>query len=118
MRGARRFPEILLFRLPNRALDVALTSATAALLIWSRFALLADGPWEWDETLFARGILHFELAAHFPHPPGFPGWLAIGHLLTPLTGDPLLALQFASAAFSVAALWLLAALGRRGPRRW
>ena len=28
------------------------------------------------ETIFARGILHFELAAHFPHPPGFPGWLA------------------------------------------
>jgi len=113
MRGARGFPGILLFRLPNRALDIALTSATAALLIWSRFAFLADGPWEWDETLFARGILHFELAAHFPHPPGFPGWLAIGHLLTPLTGDPLLALQFASAAFSVAALWLLASLGRR-----
>jgi hypothetical protein len=104
---------VLLFRLPSRALDIALTSAVAALLIWSRFALLADGPWEWDETLFARGILHFELAAHFPHPPGFPGWLAIGHLLTPLTRDPLLALQLASAAFSVAALWLLASLGRR-----
>ena len=114
MKGERGSPEaLLLFRLPNRALDVVLTSATAALLIWSRFALLADGPWEGDETLFARGILHFELAAHFPHPPGFPGWLAIGHLLTPLTQDPLLALQLASAAFSVIALWLLAALGRR-----
>ena len=114
MKGGRGLSgALLLFRLPNRALDVALTSATAALVIWSRFALLADGPWEWDETLFARGILHFELAAHFPHPPGFPGWLAIGHLLTPLTGDPLLALQLASAAFSVVALWLLAALGRR-----
>ncbi len=108
-----RVRTLLLFRLPNRALDVVLTSATAALLIWSRFALLADGPWEGDETLFARGILHFDLAAHFPHPPGFPGWLAIGHLLTPLTQDPLLALQLASAAFSVIALWLLAALGRR-----
>jgi hypothetical protein len=118
MKGVRGSSGILLFRLPNRALGVALTSATAAIVIWSRFALLADGPWEWDETLFARGILHFELAAHFPHPPGFPGWLAIGHLLTPLTGDPLLALQLASAAFSVAALWLLAALGRRGRHRW
>jgi len=104
---------LLLFRLPRRPLDVLLTSATAVLLIWSRFAYLANGPWEWDETLFARGILHFELAAHFPHPPGFPGWLAIGHALTPIAGDPLLALQLASAAFSVIALWLLAALGRR-----
>jgi hypothetical protein len=104
---------LLLFGMPNRRLDAVLSGAVAAMVGLSRFALLAEGPWEWDETLFARGILHFELAAHFPHPPGFPGWLALGHLLTPLTGDPLRALQLASAAFSVAALWVLAALGRR-----
>jgi hypothetical protein len=103
----------LLFRLTNRRLDALLTTVTAALLVWSRFALLANGPWEWDEIIFARGILHFELAAHFPHPPGFPGWLAVGHLLTLLTRDPLLSLQIASAASSVAALWLLSALGRK-----
>ncbi len=109
----RRRPEgLLLFGLENRALDAVATVVLASTLVVSRFGFLANGPWEWDETLFARGILHFELAAHFPHPPGFPGWLAIGHLLTPLTGDPLLALQMASAAFSVAALWVLAAIGR------
>jgi hypothetical protein len=89
------------------------TVATAFVVAVSRYAYLANGPWEWDETLFARGILDFELAAHFPHPPGFPGWLAVGHLLTPVVGEPLLALQLASAAFSVAALWVLATLGRR-----
>jgi hypothetical protein len=104
---------LLLFRISNRRLDVFATTLTALLVFVSRFAYLANGPWEWDETLFARGILHFELAAHFPHPPGFPGWLAIGHLLTPLTGDPLVALQLASASFSVIALWVLATLGRR-----
>jgi hypothetical protein len=109
----RALRALLLFRLANTKLDVMATAATAALVGLSRFAYLANGPWEWDETLFARGILHFELAAHFPHPPGFPGWLAIGHLLTPMVGDPLRALQLASAAFSVAALWVLAALGRR-----
>ena len=110
----RRRPEgLLLFGLENRALDTVATVVVAFTLVVSRFGFLANGPWEWDETLFARGILHFELAAHFPHPPGFPGWLAIGHLLTPLTGDPLLALQMASAAFSVAALWVLAAIGRQ-----
>lgn len=103
----------LLFRLTNRKLDVLLTTLTAALLVVSRFVLIAKGPWEWDEAIFARGILHFELAAHFPHPPGFPGWLAIGRLLTPLAGDPLLALQLASATASVAALWVLSALGRK-----
>ena len=110
-----RQPEgLLLFGLPNRVLDAAATVVVASVLVVSRFGFLANGPWEWDETLFARGILHFELAAHFPHPPGFPGWLAIGHLVTPLTGDPLLALQLASAAFSVAALWVLAAIGLLG----
>jgi hypothetical protein len=103
----------LLFGLNNRKADALLTVVTAALLVGSRFVLIANGPWEWDEAIFARGILHFELAAHFPHPPGFPGWLAIGYFLTPLTGDPLLALQLASATASVAALWLLSALGRK-----
>ncbi len=84
---------LLLFRLPDRRLDAIATVAAALLVVVSRFAFLANGPWEWDETLFARGILHFDLAAHFPHPPGFPGWLAIGHLLTPAVGDPLRALQ-------------------------
>ena len=104
---------LLLFGLESRTLDAFATAVAASIVAVSRFGFLANGPWEWDETLFARGILHFELAAHFPHPPGFPGWLALGHLLTPLTGDPLAALQLASAVFSVAALWVLAALGRR-----
>lgn len=104
---------LLLFRLDSRVLDAVLTAALAAVLVWSRFGLLALGPWEWDEVLFARGLLHFELAAHFPHPPGFPGWLAIGHLLMPLAGEPLRALQWGSSVLSVVALWPLAALGRK-----
>jgi hypothetical protein len=104
---------LLLFRLNNTGLDAAATAAIAMLVGLSRFAYIANGPWEWDETLFARGILNFDLAAHFPHPPGFPGWLAIGHVVTKIVGDPLFALQLASATFSVAALWVLAALGRK-----
>ena len=109
----RTIQALLLFRLPNRRLDAIATVGAVLLVVVSRFSFLANGPWEWDETLFARGILHFDLGAHFPHPPGFPGWLAIGHLLTPVVRDPLLALQLASAAFSVAALWVLASIGRR-----
>ncbi len=102
-----------LWGLADVRLDVALTAVAVAGLLWSRFFLLASGPWEWDETLFARGMLHFEMAAHFPHPPGFPGWLAVGRLMLPLAGEPLIALQWASAAASVLCLWPLAALGRR-----
>ena len=78
-----------------------MTAATAVILVLSRFCFMASGPWEWDETIFARGMLHFELAAHFPQPPGFPGLLALGHLLWPLTGSPYQALQWVSAIASV-----------------
>lgn len=94
-------------------MDGLVTAGVVGMLVVSRFALLASGPWEWDETLFARGLLHFELAAHFPHPPGFPLWLAIGLVLLPLAGEPLLALQWASSAASVLLLWPLVLLGRR-----
>jgi hypothetical protein len=102
-----------LWGLANPRLDVLLTVITVALLAASRFALLASGPWEWDETIFARGMLDFSLAAHFPQPPGFPGLLALGHLVLPLAGSPYRALQLVSALASVLALWPLAALGRR-----
>jgi hypothetical protein len=104
---------LLLWGLPNRGWDAVLSLGTALLLILSRAALMASGPWEWDETIFARGMLHFELAAHFPHPPGFPGLLALGHLLLPLADTPYRALQWLSAIASICCLWPLAALGRR-----
>jgi len=102
-----------LWGLANLRLDLALTLVTVAVVAASRFALLASGPWEWDETLFARGMLDFSLAAHFPQPPGFPGLLALGHLLLPLAGTPYRALQLVSALASILALWPLAALGRK-----
>jgi hypothetical protein len=86
---------------------------TAASLAWIRFGHLSDGPWEWDETAFARALLDFDIAAYFPHPPGYPGWIAIGHLFNVIAPEPLVALQWASAGFSILALWPLAALGRR-----
>ncbi len=102
-----------LWGLSNPRLDLGLTVATIVMLAASRFALLASGPWEWDETLFARGMLDFSLAAHFPQPPGFPGLLALGHLLLPFAGTPYRALQIVSALASIFALWPLAAVGRR-----
>lgn len=102
-----------LWGLNHPDLDTGLTLALVALLVWSRFAFLASGPWEWDETLFARGVLRFDLAAHFPHPPGFPLWILLGKLILPFVSEPLRGLQVLSAFASVASLWPLAALGRR-----
>lgn len=108
-----RLRPLLLWGLTDARLDLAVTAAVVVALAVSRFALLASGPWEWDETLFARGMLHFELAAHFPQPPGFPGFLALGWLFMPLASEPYRALQLLSALTSVLSLWPLAALGRR-----
>lgn len=102
-----------LWGLQSDRAEVCATAAVLLVMAVSRFALLPSGPWEWDETLFARGILDFELAAHFPHPPGFPLWLAIGWVLTPFAGEPLVALQWASSIASVVAVWPLALLGRQ-----
>jgi hypothetical protein len=102
-----------LWGLPGDRREFLSTVATLALLVVSRFALLPAGPWEWDETLFARGLLSFDLPSHFPHPPGFPLWMALGWVMLHLVGDPLLGFQLLSAAASCLCLFPLAALGRR-----
>jgi hypothetical protein len=102
-----------LWGLADPRLDIALSALTVAVLLWTRFAFLASGPWEWDETLFARGILSFDIRAHFPHPPGFPLWMALGWLVNPFVSEPLKGLQLLSSALSVLALWPLAAVARR-----
>ena len=87
-----------LWGLADQRLDAALTAVTVGVLLWSRFAYLASGPWEWDELNFARGILHFELSAHFPHPPGFPLYLLLGWPISQLPGfaSPARAISIAS----------------------
>ncbi|MDD5563764.1 MAG: hypothetical protein PHQ91_08610 [Thermoanaerobaculaceae bacterium] len=115
-RGVSYTPRVWTWRLwgaRRPGLDAALTVAALAVLALSRFALVPSGPWEWDETLFARGLLAFDLPSHFPHPPGFPLWMALGWLMRPFVPDPLRGLQLLSAAASCLTLFPLAALGRR-----
>ena len=80
---------------------IVLSAVLLGVLFVSRIALLPDGPWEQDEALFAAGVIDFDVTRHRPHPPGFPGWIALGTLLHPLVGDPVLALQLASALASI-----------------
>lgn len=92
---------------------LAAGAAIATILVWSRYGLLANGPWEWDESNFARGLVDFDLAAHFPHPPGFPGWIAIGKVVRWLVPEPLTALQVTSATASLVTVVLLVMMARR-----
>lgn len=96
--------------LPASGLGGWLTLVAVAAVLLSRLLLLPDGPWEQDEALFAAGVLDFDVTRHRPHPPGFPGWIGIGKLLLPILGDPVRALQVASAIASVVTFWALARL--------
>jgi len=104
---------VRLWGLRSPRADALATALTVAVLATSRFALLPSGPWDWDETLFARGILKFDLPGHYPHPPGFPLWMLLGWLANFFVSEPLRGLQLLSATFSCLTLWPLAALGRR-----
>ncbi len=96
--------------LPARGLGGWLTLAALTAVLLSRLLLLPDGPWEQDEALFAAGVLDFDVTRHRPQPPGFPGWIGIGKLLLPLFGDPVRALQVASAIASTVTFWAFARL--------
>ncbi len=78
----------------------------------SRFLLMPDGAWEQDEAIFAAGVHDYSIAAHRPHPPGFPGWITLGKLLHPVVGDALLALRIWSCLASLLTFLLVAALLR------
>ncbi|MCP4902724.1 MAG: hypothetical protein GY906_37650 [bacterium] len=64
-----------------------------AILLW----LLAPAtPFEWDEILFLNSLERYDIAAHSPHPPGYPAFVAIGAVTNCLIRDPFIALQLVS----------------------
>ena len=87
------------------------SGAVLLAVLLSRLLLLPAGPWEQDEALMACGVLDFDPGRHMPLPPGFPLWVGIGSLVRACgVADPVLALQLASAVFSVVGLWALVGL--------
>ncbi len=78
-----------------------------AVLLASRLLLVPGQPWEQDEALFSAAALDTDVVNHRPHPPGFPLWVGVGKLGEVLLGDPVRALQLASALASVATVALL-----------
>lgn len=82
----------------ERRVFILMLAAIAISRVWA----LAPGPWDWDEILFARGVLEFDVPGHRPHPPGFPLFIAAGKLLFPLFGDAFRALQSVSLIAAIA----------------
>ncbi len=59
----------------------------------SRFLAMARSLWDWDETLFCLGMRSYDVTSHHPHPPGFPIYIALGHIAKFFTHSDFRALQ-------------------------
>ncbi len=90
----------------DRLLAGTLLLASLALHLPLRAEYLTN----WDTVNYAMGVRDFDVPRHQPHPPGYIGYIAIGRLLSYLTGDASEALTLLSAvggSFATAALYLL-----------
>jgi hypothetical protein len=92
-------------------LILLLTLAVAALRVWGRAASL----WDWDEVQFSRSLEDFDVGNHSPHPPGFPVFVALAHLVRPLVSTDFRAFQSISVIASILLVpltwWLLREAG-------
>ncbi|HXU29707.1 MAG TPA: hypothetical protein VN851_03930 [Thermoanaerobaculia bacterium] len=87
----------------------ALTAAAVAVLIRIPFA--ARRMWDHDSIQFALGVERYDLAAHHPHPPGYPLYIALLKLLRLAGVEPLqgmVALAILAGGLGAAAILLLA----------
>jgi hypothetical protein len=66
---------------------VALVAAAAAVV--TRVPFAARRLWDHDSVQFALGVERYDLAAHHPHPPGYPLYIAVLKLLAMLGVDSL-----------------------------
>ena len=82
----------------QRLMLVVATIATAV----TRWLALAKTPWDWDEMLFMLAMRNYDVAAHHPHPPGFPLWIFFADLVHALHVDEFHSLQALSFLASVA----------------
>src|SRR5947209_4171161 len=66
---------------------------TALVCAASRFLAVARSLWDWDEALFCLGMRSYDVTSHHPHPPGFPLYIALGHIAHLFTRSDFRALQ-------------------------
>ncbi|HDS29600.1 MAG TPA: hypothetical protein ENN67_01015 [Firmicutes bacterium] len=74
---------------------------------------------KWDSVQFALGLTDYDISRHQPHPPGYPGYIALAKIMKTFAGDDNLALVIVgviSAAVLAVAVHRLghALLGLRG----
>jgi len=82
---------------------------TAALLFYGALLVVFRPamPFEWDEVLFQRSLDDYNVAAHSPHPPGYPVYVGAAKAVRFMVRDPLLALQLVGIVAAIATLALV-----------
>ena len=65
----------------------------SALVAPTRLVPLEKFPWDWDEILFCMALHDYNMAAHQPHPPGFPLYVALCRVARLFTETDFAALQ-------------------------
>ncbi|HZF07268.1 MAG TPA: DUF2723 domain-containing protein [Thermoanaerobaculia bacterium] len=63
--------------------------AAGAVALLTRLPFAARRLWDHDSIQFALGVERYDLAAHHPHPPGYPLYIGLLKLLAALGVDPL-----------------------------
>jgi len=91
------------FRVPRPILIVI------AVYVAAHLVFLAPSLEDIDSINFALGLRHFDVASHQPHPPGYPVYIALGHLS--LTVVRALAPSLDTARAEAIALSLWSAIG-------
>ena len=76
----------------TRQQRIIVAVATAVVAI-TRWLALSRTLWDWDEAQFILALRHFDIAAHHPHPPGFPLFIAAGKAMQWIGFDEFHALQ-------------------------
>jgi hypothetical protein len=101
--------------------DDALWQAGVLLgLLW--LVMVAGGvrpyTFEFDSANYTLGVLHYDVANHQPHPPGYPLWILAAKGLTWFVGDPRVAQILLAALFVAAALACFFLLARKRLGSW
>jgi hypothetical protein len=89
----------------------ALLVVTVAVAL-TRLAAIARTPWDWDELLFMLGVRHYDVAAHHPHPPGFPLFMLAAKAVRLLVPDDFRSVQLVTVAFACLVFPAMYALAR------
>ena len=83
------------------------------ILVLTRLPWLSKILYDFDSIAFARGLEHFDVSVHSPHPPGYALYIALGKLSQLFLLDPNRAFVWISVLSSAITIGLFYVLGRR-----